>query len=62
MIKERPRPNSIGLRDKALGLSLTHQTRSKILPLKIEVIVLFVAGLDTMHLSVAIERDSREST
>ena len=57
MVEDRLRPNSIGLRDKTLGLSLTHQTRSKILPLKRKVIALFMASLDTMHLSVANERD-----
>ena len=48
--------NSIGLRDKTLGLSPTHQIMSKILPLKREVIALSVASLNTMYLNVIIER------
>ena len=52
VVEERPSPNSIGLRDKTLGLSPTYQTRSKILPLKREVTALSVASLDIMHLSV----------
>ena len=64
VVEERPRPQFNKPKGQNPRLSLTHQTRSKILPLKIEIITLSVENLDTMHLhlSVATERDLRKST
>ena len=61
MVEEIPRPKFNKPKIQNPRTKPTHQTGSKILPLKIKVIALFVASLDTMHLSVATESDLRKS-
>ena len=61
LVEERPRPKFNRPKRQNLRTKPNSSNKVQILPLKIEV-ALFMASLDTMYLSVAIERDSREST
>ena len=60
VVEERQRTKFNRPNRKTPRLSPTHQTRFKILPFKRKVIALFVASLNTMHLSVTIERNLRK--
>ena len=62
VVEERRRPKFNRPKRPNPRLILTHQTRSKILPLKIEITGLSVASLDIMHLNVVTERELRKST